>query len=906
MDREKLLTIRNYFRSHYDMGIQFGKFTSYTDEVFNMIITDIKQTFCEMDFNQDVLLEIKHLVDSEFQIFQPDGDALLNDYEHEHDWYAKAKDEIDHFYWPRYRSHLFQNGWTTNILSKLGTDTLDRLMNFLGDPNSPDVFSRKGLVMGDVQSGKTSNYIGLICKAVDAGYKVIILLTGTIESLRRQTQIRVEEGFIGYDVENREWVGVGLQNRNDSMIPKSATSRVNDFTGTAGETTFLHFNNEKTPFIFITKKNSNTLKKIRDTISNINIVPPAKTINTSLLIVDDEADNASINTNQIDYDPTVINQEIRKILNLFTKSNYVGFTATPFANVFIDPASETEMLKEDLFPKDFIFSLNPPNNYMGPQKIFSERTTNTLQIIDDYNDSFPLKHKKSWSGDTLFESLVEAIYTFMIVNSIRDINEGSEKNSHRSMMINVSRFIKVQERLEVLIGNKVENITNAVRQSHMLPKNEYIKNPYIKGLFDAYEKHYSAHHDWETVFAHLYSAINGIQVFKIPFKDKKKQLDYEKHIDTGLRAIIIGGLALSRGITLEGLTISYLYRNTSTFDVLMQMGRWFGYRNKPKDYSTLCKVWMLEQTKDFFLEITSSIIELKNDFKELIASKKTPQEFGIRVRNESDKLGITSRNKMRTTKKFVYTYDLYGQVLETPFLSSRTSDIRSNYDLVNNFITDIEMQRYGDSLFKSPVSMNVVVKLLSDLNIHEANRITYFQKEQIIDFIENAGFSKFDVVIISGKGPQSDFNNSNVRLIERSFDILDENTLRIGGVHRRLGGSEDTRFGLSKQQIIRIRGHKNVSNSTYMIEDRNPILILYPLSLKKTSSINDNPLPQVEIQHINRLVDEYNAEKITPIGIGIGFPKNRAKSGITEKVFYINDRTKWWNLMNRKDNEEDE
>lgn len=904
MDKNVHFAIINYFRNHYDLGMQIGTFDSYNDETFTKILDQVIKMF-SINITLEDRRDLKRQIDAEFQIYQPDGEALEDDYNHDSEWYTSNKKNITEVFWPRYRTHLFNNGWPTNIITKLDYDTLDRLMNFLGDPNSDEKYARKGLVMGDVQSGKTSNYIGLICKAVDAGYKVIILLTGVLESLRRQTQIRVEEGFIGYDVDSRDRVGVGINSPENVVIPKSVTSRINDFTGSAGENTLLHFNNnEKTPFIFITKKNSKTLKKIRDTITNINIIPPKKKIETSLLIIDDEADNASINTNRIDDDPTKINSEIRSLLKLFAKSNYVGFTATPFANVFIDPDSETEMLDNDLFPKNFIYSLKPPNNYLGAEKIFLEKEHGIVQIIDDYNDVFPVKHKKDWDGNTLFPSLIEAINTFLLINAIRDLRENESNNSHRSMLINVSRFIKVQEKLELLINNKFDNIMNSISSCYNLPYNEYIKNSYIKDLNDTYKKHYSNNYTWSKLFSIIYNSTKDIKIYKVPSKNKKQQLDYDKHKEKGLRVIVIGGLALSRGLTLEGLTISYLYRNTSTFDVLMQMGRWFGYRSKPKEYGDLCRVWMLSSTNEYFEEITSSIKELKDDFKQLSYSNKTPREFGIRVRNESDKLGITGRGKMRTSKKYVYTYDLFGEVLETPFINANKIDALKNFKVIDEFIYNTAFKKIDGKLFSSSVDAKIITKLLSNLKIHEANRINYFEKDKIIKFIEDYELLNFDVLIMSGNATEVEYSNVSLNPVERSFDLLDYDTIRVSAAHRRLGGTGETKYGLSKRQIDDLTENNKISNSLFMIEGRNPIFIIYPLRFKKVSKLEE--YSKDETEKINNLVDNYIKENIILHGIGIGFPKDRDRSSKQTKVFYINDRTKWWNLMLRKDNEEDE
>lgn len=907
MEDNKLISMVSYFRVTYDVGYNFGTYENYDDEVFFEIITNF-QINNNIKFLEEEISEIKRKVDSEFQIYQPDGIALTEDYEHEKDWYTKEKEKISQFYWNRYRNYLFNSGWSTDVLNTLENNTLNKLMNLLGNPKSSEHFDRKGLVMGDVQSGKTSNYIGLINKAVDAGYKVIILLTGTIEPLRRQTQIRVEEGFIGYDANSKTWVGVGERSPEGTDIPHSVTSRENDFTGNSGETTGLHISSHNTiPLIFVTKKNPSTLKKIKDVLSNINIIPPNKQINSSLLVIDDEADNASVNTSDPDYDPTRINREIRGILNLFTKKNYVGFTATPFANIFIDPNSESEMLKEDLFPKNFIYVLHSPNNYLGAEQLFIEKKYNIVQTITDYSDYFPLKHNKDWYGDTLFSSINEAINAFLIVNAIRDLREKSRKNSHRSMLINISRFIKVQNRIEEIVSFKIQNILNALKQSSKLEYKQYIRNTHIKDLFETYKKHYDLFYNWEMIFNVLYDSTKEIEIFKVPSNDKKKKLDYEKYKDTGLRCIVIGGLSLSRGLTLEGLTISYLYRNTSTFDVLMQMGRFFGYRSKPENYGDLCKVWMLNQTKEYFEDITQSIKTLKNDLRELANSEKTPKEFGIRVRNESDTLGITDRNKMRYTKKYVHTFDLYGKVLETPFISSNKESILKNMTIINEFSFKLEFEKEKKHLISKNINFKLVTNLIENLLIHEANRVNYFEKDKIVNFIKQSDYENFDVVFMSGASDDKiKLKDYFINPIERSFDTLDFETIRISGKRRRLGGKDDTKNGLTQIQITALGNLEKASNSTFLIEGRNPLLIIYPIKLKKVKETDDIIYAPNEVEIIDHLVDELNNNKLVLYGIGIGFPHDSKKINLQTEVYVIADRTNWWNLMKEKDSEEND
>jgi hypothetical protein len=899
MEQSRLLSLIQLFKSVYSVQFNQGLFENYSDETFESIFKACKEIIQNINETEKILL--KRRVDSEFQIYQPDPIAILNDYEHQSNWFTSNKTNYDLFYWNRYKQHLIDKDIAFDVVNKLDFKTTDQLIDLLGDPNESVEFARKGLVMGDVQSGKTSNYIGLICKAADVGYKVIILLTGTLESLRVQTQIRIEEGFIGYDVNSRKNVGVG---KPGHFIPRSVTSRTNDFTGIAGQNTLLKIDNSAIPLIFVTKKNTTTLKKIKDTLSYLNIIPPQNKINSSVLIIDDEADNASVNTNDIDYDPTRINSEIRDLLNLFARSNYVGFTATPFANVFIDPESETEMLRGDLFPKDFIFSLDAPSNYFGPQKIFLNSASNFVITIKDDSDFFPLIHDKSWEGDMLFESLIDAIRAFILINVIRDLNEGSINNSHRSMLINISRFIKVQERIEQIVQRVLNSILTSINLTHGLDAEKALENNVIYNLHRVYLVLYKDFYSWDTIFFNLKDSSSKISVFKVPTKDKNKILDYEAHKEKGLRAIVIGGLALSRGLTLEGLTISYLYRNTSTFDVLMQMGRWFGYRDKPFDYESLCKIWMLDKTKEYFFEISQSIETLKEDIRRMVGSKKTPKEFGIRVRNESDSLGITNKNKMRTSKKYVYNFDYFGNVLETPFLDFSNDILEENNKVFISFVKSINLTQVDNNkLLAVNVDSSLICGILSKLNIHEANKFNYFDKLQLVDFIKKYQFGFFDVGIIGGDGDSLVISNDlSINFIKRSFDFFDKGAIRISGSHKKLGGPLDTKLGLPKDLESTLSDEKD-NNKKFLVEGRNPLLLIYPIRLKFNSNYFNSDLEQQQAQS---LIENSSKNNGFFIGLSLAFPRSSSISDKKEIIYVINRKTSWYNSMKKELDEEND
>ncbi|MBP5709047.1 MAG: DEAD/DEAH box helicase family protein, partial [Bacteroidales bacterium] len=304
------------------------------------------------------------------------GDCIFDYYEQKK-WYFNETVE-DSYFWDRYYRYLKSH---TSIDDKsielLNNKTLPDIMNCLLNPKEDSKAKRlkRGLIIGDVQSGKTATYSGLICKAADAGYKVVILLAGITESLRQQTQERIDEGIVGFTIrkvtkiEVSGTVGVGEDNKQRRA--SSFTSCIKDFVkGSHLISTSLSEHNSLV--LFVVKKNVSVLTKLHDWLRDQNMDVVTQSINHPMLLIDDEADNASVNTKKDDTDPTKTNAIIRKICNLFQTANYVGFTATPFANVFIDPDSVDSMKNADLFHEHFIYTLPTPSTYIGADKIFYE------------------------------------------------------------------------------------------------------------------------------------------------------------------------------------------------------------------------------------------------------------------------------------------------------------------------------------------------------------------------------------------------------------------------------------------------------------------------------------------------------------------------------------------------------
>lgn len=853
---------------------------------------------------------VTNRIKSVHSIYQEEGHAILGDYEHDYLWYKNWLDEgHEEYYWTRYKNYLAcQKHFPPGVINVLENNTLKSLMSYLGNPNDKDnAFSIRGLVVGDVQSGKTSNYLGLVTKAADAGYKVIFILTGTIESLRKQTQERVEEGFVGYDVANATDVGVG---RGDKT-PKSFTSRIKDFVAKDDQnTTYKISSYASEPMIFVVKKNVTVLKKIYTSLKNINTNKQYDKINAPMLMIDDEADNASINTHKAEDDPTKINRYIRNILSLFTRSSYVGFTATPFANVFISYSSEDEMLKDDLFPRDFIYSLEAPSNYCGSRKYFFQPNDNVRHITDWDENIFPMKHKKEWEGDKLFDSLYHAINTFLLANAIRDIKD-VDLNSHRSMLINMTRFTKVQFVIKDIVDEYFSSVRNAVKQTRKLPVDYAETNPLIKQLKESFLREYSniiikgVSLTWEQIFPQLYDSIKNIEIIVVNSSKQSTKLNYDNYKSTGLRVIAIGGLALSRGLTLEGLCVSYFYRNTSTFDVLMQMGRWFGYR---EGYAELCKIFITRESASYYRYICESIEDLRKDIRDMEKQHRKPEEYGIRVRNDSIDLGITAANKSRNTKKQVYRKTFYGNIFETPYLHRDLNVIEKNIEASLSFLKGIDISQ-KDRDVKHPYFRNIpkvnVVKLFKEIIIHPASE--NFDTKQILRFLarEDKVLDYFDVLVIGGHKenpsrfifPELGIDNP---LVFRNFDVpsKDRTIIRMSRQRARLGGRADAKNGLTESQCP---SSDNVRSQDYMIKGRNPLLILYFIDPDNSdltdediytadSSLKDELKVKVELTH-----RKHNYL----IGFAVGFPKKDDATG--ENIIYtVNKTVNWF----EKDHEE--
>lgn len=787
--------------------------------------------------------ETRKLLHAKYSIRMEMGKTLISEEEHE-PWLAARRADIDPFFWTRYREMLIRNGWGPYVVSTLD-QTTDELLDLNGNPEKGGSWKRRGLVVGDVQSGKTATYAALICKAADAGYRMVVLLTGTLENVRRQTQERLDAAFVGLDsrdfltvgqIGRKTHVGVGLlDGRRDGIV---FTSRDSDFRKNTASALNISLGAVKEPVMVVSKKNTKVLERLTGWLRARN-VDRAGQIDVPLLLIDDEADNASINTKLKPGQVTAINQGIRGLLKLFTRSSYVGFTATPFANIFIDPASTSEMIGDDLFPEDFIHVLEPPSNYIGMNAIFAQADpdaeedpgnhTNTLIEIEDWEDWLPTSHKKDKDVDWLPGSLKEALRCFLLTTAIRDLREeignpGKGGGIHRSMLINVSRFTDVQNKVAAAIHSELEDIRRAVRLYGALePSKAAISSPGIAELARIFETRFlEAGFDWNQVLRILHTAISPIFVQAVNQSTGAAKLDYSVAKSApGVRVIAVGGNSLSRGLTLEGLSTSYFLRNAKMYDTLLQMGRWFGYRD---GYEDLCQLWLTQDAAGWYRHVTEATGELKRDFARMKRRKATPKEFGLRVRCHPDTLLITARNKMATGVDIIEAsqdVSLTGRGIESTRLYSDIKRNKSNFALVNSFVAGLTSRQapprpspHGGAVLWKDVPATDIADFIDEFAVHPLNHD--FQGDSIADFLRDLparqvpSLEHWTVALLtSGTVGQVKLDGlSDVEIIAKKRKIRVSESLSsilVSGKSSRVGSKRDVLHGLSPEEVKAVK-----------------------------------------------------------------------------------------------------
>ncbi|WP_200832542.1 Z1 domain-containing protein [Candidatus Halocynthiibacter alkanivorans] len=835
-------------------------------------------------------------------------------------WLNDAKSTIKPYYWDRYKKLLVSNKLPPDVIT--GTDEVtDRILGRLGNPQDPASWYRRGMVVGHVQSGKTANYTGLICKAADAGYRLIVVIAGIHNNLRNQTQARIDEGFIGRDTgrlamvatrNKPKKIGVGLY--DDRGVPVSLTNTIKDFNKATATSNTSQIASYSVPVVLVIKKNTHTLKNLIEWLREYSAGGAAQMIDQPMLLIDDEADNASINVKYGKDEVSKINSQIRDLLSVFRRSCYVGYTATPFANIFIDPDQDDDLLKEDLFPRNFIIGLDAPKNYFGPTKVFldgipEEGEPTFLRYITDNEDVLPIKHRIDLQVDVLPVSMVQALRAFIVARTIRNLRGQSHQNA--SMLVNSSRFTGVQGIIRNRLHEALETITNAVRVYGSLGA-DGLREPEISALHDVWEQEYAeSWPEWASIQNGLLDTLAAAKVVEV--NSRNNGLDYDEAGERGLTVIIVGGFSLSRGLTLEGLTVSYFLRNSLMYDTLMQMGRWFGYRG---GYEDLCRIWMPYQAVGWYSHIAEATNELHEELKRMERAKATPEMFGLAVRSHPSALLVTARNKMGSGEKHV-RIGLSNGFVETTKLTNRDEVLDRNRMAARNFLGSLDQRGFTQETAEHGkggyLLRDVPVEIIDDLllkfqNDRDSIRTDTRPIRQYIEARAEDELSSWDVFVISVKENDTERLDNSLGWIlgpaDRSVgtEELKHSVLAISGSRSRVASRGIEKIGLSANMACTAEADF-LAKSNFGAEDKvnfpdgiyrsvrhRPLFLLYLLKVRAPKGEEDKIEPGV-------LPDE------PVVAWGISFPRSARPD---ERVEYIMNTTKLREMFGDDDDDEDE
>ncbi|MFC4914095.1 Z1 domain-containing protein [Actinomadura gamaensis] len=684
--------------------------------------------------DRDVLLRrLQELV----AVFQEDSAGMVPDFSEHRPWLPEAKAERTWEFWDRYREYSED----VLLLPPRVVGTLDRstegILGDLEDPLRPGPWRRTGLVIGQVQSGKTGNYTGLACKAADAGYKLIIILAGIHNDLRSQTQLRIDQGLLGFDSQHQKRYDDKTRKRPIGVgrLPLVKKPGIGSFTDSSENGDFHRAVAQRSnipighfPIVLVIKKHRSIIGNVRRWLVDVTDSRDGTVRDIPLLLIDDEADNASIDVSKDDEtNPSKVNGEIRQLLRSFDRAAYVGYTATPFANVLIDPAAESDEFGKDLFPASFIRSLPAPSNYLGPERVFGLRSDDPddedieplpiVRLLDDSAGWIPQKHRSSWQiAADLPASLKQAVRAFVLTCAARRAR--GHQNQHNSMLVHVTRFTDVQQQVTEQIDDHVRLLVGSLRDRHGQSSTTVLQE--LRALWEedfvrttsAFPADEAIRLTWQEISGHILPAAQKIHVRAVN-GTAKDALEYYEHRNTGLSVIAVGGEKLSRGLTLEGLSISYYLRSARAVDTLLQMGRWFGYR---PGYEDLCRLYTTVELRDAYVEITRTTDSLRREVEEMAALGESPERFGLKIASSSVGLTPTAPAKMRNSKKIKFSFS--GEAPETVMFDLNEVPLGQNLKSLETLVARLDARAPArperQSLVWSDVPPDDVIEFLED------------------------------------------------------------------------------------------------------------------------------------------------------------------------------------------------
>ncbi len=624
------------------------------------------------------------------------------------EWYVGLRQDPGKFM-ARYLLKLAEDRWPKASMDELKASSA-RVLALLDDPTQEGKWQRRGLVVGDVQSGKTAHYAGVINRAADAGYRVIVVLSGMHNLLRLQVQQRLDADFTGYDTRpdigtgTCKRIGVGLIDHSLQVNTLTwAGLEDGDFRGNISRSVNIHLRD--VPMLLVVKKNATILQNLNRWVMNQH-----EYRKLPLLVIDDEADQASVDTNdqefigdqfnEKDYQPTRINKEIRSLLISFDRSALVAYTATPFANILIHDERAAENYGKDLFPSTFIMSLSSPDDYFGAGAVFGtydegeteNKGLDLVRYVDQFgegwmNDGHDKTHKPLYQNKSRIPpSLENAIDSFLLSCAAK--SSRGEHYAHNSMLVHVSRYLDVHDIVECQVNEYLNNLKAYIINNY---------GPILDRLQKLWKEDYAPTTDrirqnkkfgrgidivdWSNVLKHLPDSAEKVEVILANGR-AQDSFAYSTYPE-GRSLIAIGGDKLSRGLTLEGLTVSYFLRASKQYDSLIQMGRWFGYK---RGFADLCRLYTTEEMEDWFRHVATANKELRDQLLHMRIIGASPKEYGLRVAGHSI-LKVTAANKQRYALQRDISYAGEGKIQTVLFFNQ--PKLTSNFRLTDSFLVEL-------------------------------------------------------------------------------------------------------------------------------------------------------------------------------------------------------------------------
>jgi hypothetical protein len=885
-------------------------------------------------FNNTNSSALKDLISQEYSSFFEEEAKIIYGKNQDHiQWLNETTGkgyhrEIEFNYWDDYKRFLKkEQNFPKNIINGVDKQT-NLILAAMDDPIRDGKWDRRGMVVGEVQSGKTSNYSGLICKAADAGYGVIIVFAGMFNDLRSQTQERLDKGFIGFDTSRTDpdtkklsyRIGVGKFTnpvRKGGPILCHTTTK-EDFSKTVSRSAGIPVDSSD-PIILVVKKNKSVIDNLNFWVGRNILDYHEHIMNTSLLIIDDECDNASINTKKYDaedneYDTTTINNGIRLLLKQFIRSAYVGYTATPYANVLINRETEHVKYGNDLFPQDFIINLPTPTNHIGPSTVFGMDGDAELGLndqeglplinyvfdIDTLLPDFREMKKNVLIPSSLSPSLREAFLSFILSCAGR-LYRGHD-SVHNSFLIHASFYVNVhrqlREHLEDFRGKIYNRIMNASSSDFYWKELEKLWNSNFVDISSSmYMKGLGKVHSWADILPFIKKSIERLEVISVN-GESKDALDYAELEKQKIykNFVTVGGNRLSRGLTLEGLNTSYFLRSSNMYDTLMQMGRWFGYRN---DYLDLCRLYTTTNIVNAYRHIALATTELRQEFDYMHERREKPKDWGLKVRSHPGVLMVTGFGKRRWGHRV--RLNLSAKLLQTHNVFTDQKNCLDNYKSLRHVINN-----YKFSLNDSKTAYlckNVSSESICDfIDGYRLPSSGLWKPKVLTDYInkktQESSLTSWTVAILNSNQNDLNFNNKinldsqpkmlidglgDLRLTGRNGE-LDNNVINFSKSY--VSSRHEWIFDYSNGQIKNIETkHSRKMNGILARKERpsrNGLLLIYPI-YGAVFSLNN-------IQYTsNKIVPSYGLDYDFPvIAPAISFS---GKAIETDEEYFVDELT---------------